>query len=158
MAVSVFFRRRIVDPILALLRQGITPEKLALSLAFGVAIGVFPVLGVSTPLLTVLALWLRLNLPSIQLVNYLVSPLQLLLIFPFLRLGESLTGAPRFPLSFEDSFAILSRGALQAIGILWDAIVHAAIGWLAIGPLAVFILYKSFKPLLASAAAQMPKK
>jgi uncharacterized protein (DUF2062 family) len=38
------FWRRIRQLILELLRQGVTPEKMALSLALGVALGVFPVL------------------------------------------------------------------------------------------------------------------
>ena len=63
-----------MDPILELLRQGVTPEKIALSLAFGLGLGIFPVLGVSTILCTVAAIVLRLNLPAIQLVNYLAAP------------------------------------------------------------------------------------
>ncbi len=39
------FRRRIARPIVELLRQGVTPEKMALSLALGVALGVFPAVG-----------------------------------------------------------------------------------------------------------------
>jgi uncharacterized protein (DUF2062 family) len=43
-----FFYRHLVRPILDLLRQGVTPEKIALSLALGMALGVFPVLGSTT--------------------------------------------------------------------------------------------------------------
>ena len=49
-----FLRRRIVIPILDLLRQGITPEKIALSIALGITLGVTPVLG-STSILCFLA-------------------------------------------------------------------------------------------------------
>jgi uncharacterized protein (DUF2062 family) len=48
------FYRRVVDPILRLMTQGITPEKIALSLAFGIVLGVFPMLG-STAILCVVA-------------------------------------------------------------------------------------------------------
>ena len=51
-----FLRRRLVEPILELLRQGVTPEKIALSLAFGLGLGIFPVLGVSTMLCTLVAI------------------------------------------------------------------------------------------------------
>lgn len=150
-----WLRRRVLDPILGLLRQGLAPSQLALSLAFGLGVGIFPVLGVSTPLLTVIALGMRLNLPAIQLVNYLASPLQLLLIIPFVRVGERLVGAEPQPLTVSAGLELLARGVLQAVVILWDAIVHAAIGWIAIGPVLIFVLYRSFLPLLVRAAARM---
>lgn len=55
-------RRRLFEPLLTLLRQGIAPQQIALSLAFGLGLGIFPVLGVSTILCTAVALVLRLNL------------------------------------------------------------------------------------------------
>jgi uncharacterized protein (DUF2062 family) len=69
------------------LRQGISPRRLALTLALGFAIGCFPVVGIPTALCALLALALRLNLPVIQAANYIVMPLQLVLIVPFVRLG-----------------------------------------------------------------------
>ena len=69
------------------LLQGISPRKLALTLALGFAIGCIPVVGVPTILCAALALALRLNLPAIQAANYLAMPLQVLLILPFMRLG-----------------------------------------------------------------------
>jgi len=36
-----FLHRRFIAPIVALLTQGITPEKIALSLAFGIVLGIF---------------------------------------------------------------------------------------------------------------------
>jgi uncharacterized protein (DUF2062 family) len=145
-------RRRVVDPLLELLRQGVTPEKIALSLAFGVGIGIFPVLGVSTVLCTVVAIVFRLNLPAIQLVNYLASPLQLALIIPFVRVGEHLLGLRAQPLSVSEGFRAMAAGVIHAIVVLWDAIVHAALGWLVIGPVLIFALYRAFRPILIRAA------
>ena len=68
-----FFDRRVVGPSMALLTQGITPEKIALSLAFGIVLGIFPVPGSTTMLCAAAAVVFRLNLPAIQLVNYVVS-------------------------------------------------------------------------------------
>jgi uncharacterized protein (DUF2062 family) len=148
-----FVRRRLVTPVLDLLRQGVTPEKLALSLAFGLGIGIFPVLGVSTVLCTVLAIAFRLNLPAIQMVNYLASPLQLALIIPFVRVGEHLLGLKEQPLSIKEGFRIMAQGVWHAIVTLWDAIVHAALGWIVIGPLLIYALYRLLRPILARAAA-----
>jgi uncharacterized protein (DUF2062 family) len=138
-------RRRVVAPLLQLLRQGVTPEKLALSVALGAVVAVIPVLGVSTVACALLAVWLRLNMPAIQLVNYLLTPVQLLLIIPFLRLGELISGAPRFKVTLESGLALLSRGVVNAVRVLWDAIVHATLGWLVLAPLAAVILYLMFR-------------
>ncbi len=147
-----FVRRRLIEPILELLRQGVTPEKIALSLAFGLALGIFPVLGVSTVLCTVVAIVLRLNLPAIQIVNYLASPVQLVLIIPFVRVGEHLLGLAPQPLSISEGFRLMAIGVLHAVVVLWDAILHAALGWIVIGPVLIVVLYRLFKPVLARAA------
>src|SRR5579872_6178647 len=90
---------RVVEPLLSLLRQGLSPERLALSVALGIALGVFPVLGTTTLLCGLAAILFRLNVPAMQLVNYLVFSLQLALLIPFIRLGELLYGADPAPLT-----------------------------------------------------------
>jgi uncharacterized protein (DUF2062 family) len=151
-SVSSWARRRLLDPILALLKQGVTPRKLALSLAFGIGLGILPVLGLSTISCTVAAVALRLNLPAIQLVNYLAAPLQLALIIPFVRLGEHLLGAQPQPLTITEGFKILESGVIHAIVTLWDAIVHALLGWIVVGPLFIYALYRVAMPPLQRAA------
>src|SRR5439155_11140630 len=69
------------------LRQGISPQRLALTLALGFAIGCIPVFGIPTAVCVVVALSLRLNMPAIQAANYAAMPFQVALIFPFVRLG-----------------------------------------------------------------------
>jgi len=147
-----FLRRRLVDPIIELLRQGVTPERIALSLAFGIGLGIFPVLGVSTILCTAVAIALRLNLPAIQLVNYLAAPVQLALIIPFVRLGERALGTAPQPLSISEGFRLMGIGIVHAVTVLWDAIVHAALGWTLAGPALIFVLYRGSKPLLIYAS------
>ncbi len=68
--------------------MGISPRRLALTLALGFAIGCLPLVGVTTALCALVAVALRLNLPAIQAANYAAMPLQLLLMVPFLRLGR----------------------------------------------------------------------
>lgn len=148
-------RRHVVDPILALLQQGLAPRQLALCLALGAGIGMFPVLGVSTPVLTLLALGLRLNLAAIQLVSWLIGPLQLAMIIPFMRLGEWLVGAEAQPLTIEAGMQIIAQGVLQAIVTLWDAIIHASIGWMLIGPAAIYVLYRLLIPVLERALQRL---
>src|SRR5450755_1242231 len=122
--ISTFFHRRIVQPILDLLRQGITPEKIALSVALALVLGVFPALGWTTLLCLIVALRLRLNVPAMQLVNYLAYPLQLMLLVPFIRAGEWLFRAPKLGLSLPQIMAMVKADVWHAITALWAATMH----------------------------------
>ncbi|MEY3976315.1 MAG: hypothetical protein RLZZ33_1370 [Pseudomonadota bacterium] len=143
-----WLKKRLVEPLLNLLRQGLAPRDLALCVALGVGVGLFPVLGVSTPALTVLALTLRLNLAAIQLVSYAIAPLQLALIIPFMRLGEIVLGSKPQPMTISAAMELLTEGVLFAIVTLWDAIIHATLGWLLIVPVLIFVSYKILVPIL----------
>jgi uncharacterized protein (DUF2062 family) len=74
-----------------LLRQGITPQRLALTLALGFALGCLPLIGIPTALCAMVALLFRLNLPAMQAANYIAMPFQLALIVPLARLGVWIT-------------------------------------------------------------------
>ena len=74
--------------------ESLPAETVALMLALGLVLGTFPVFGCPTVLCAVAALALRLNLPALQLVNQLVSPLQIALLAPLARVGSHLVGAP----------------------------------------------------------------
>jgi len=142
-----WLKKRLINPLLALLRQGLSPKDLALCVALGIGVGLFPVLGVSTPALTILALTLRLNLAAIQLASYAISPLQLALIIPFMRLGETILGSTPQPMTISAAMELLTQGVLYAIVTLWDAIVHATLGWLLIVPILIFASYKILVPI-----------
>jgi uncharacterized protein (DUF2062 family) len=152
-----FIQERLLSPLLALLKQGLAPRELALCIALGAGIGLFPVLGVSTPLLTIIALARKLNLAAIQLVSYAMSPVQLVLIIPFMRLGEWAVGAEPLPMTIASGMEILATGILEAIITLWDAIVHATLGWLILGPLAIYITYRLLIPILERASQSLRK-
>jgi uncharacterized protein (DUF2062 family) len=146
-----FFKRRLVRPILELLRQGVTPEKIALSVALGAALGVMPVLGWSTTLCAIAAIVLRLNLPAIQIVNYFVYPAQIALLVPFFRWGERLFRAPHLPISVPQIYGLFHAGAWIAIKLLWTTIWHAIVVWGMIAPFFVGLGYLILIPLLRRA-------
>jgi len=143
-----FWHRRLVRPILDLLTHGITSEKIALSIAFGLVLGVFPALGWSTLLCLLLALWLKLNVPAMQLVNYLAYPLQLVLLVPFLRAGEFLFRAPRLAISLPQIRAMVRADVWHAITSLWVATMHAIVVWTLVAPVAVWVVYSMLAPIL----------
>jgi uncharacterized protein (DUF2062 family) len=133
-----------------------SPRRLALTLSLGFAIGCIPVVGVPTLLCAGLALALRLNLPAIQAANYLVMPLQLMLIVPFVRLGGWLTDASpnRPPLAGGLLHLSPAALALQLSGLAGQALL----AWLVIAVPAValltFTLTVVFRRVPALAAAE----
>ena len=133
--------RRLVHPVISLLKQGITPEKIALSLAIGIVLGIFPALGLTTLLCAAAAIVFKLNFPSIQLVNWFVYPLQLILILPFMRAGAFLFRARPLHLSLAQMLTIVRADWLGAVAMLWTATLRAVVVWMLVGPVMSFILY-----------------
>lgn len=139
-----FLDRRFIQPIVRLLTQGVTPEKIALSLALGLVIGVFPVLGSTTILCAIAAVLLRLNLPAIQLVNLFAYPLQFIFLLPFIRMGEFLFRARPLRLSLEQMLAMAHADLPHAIATLWVTALRAVSAWLLLCPALILVSYSLF--------------
>ena len=139
---------RWLKPFIQLLGQGVSPEKIALTIALGIILGVTPVLGVTTLLCTLAAILLRLNLPAIRLVNGVVYPLQFILLIPFYRLGAWMFRAEASTISLGGVTALIREGVGHAIRTLWVVTMHALLAWLALGIMALAILYAVLVPLL----------
>lgn len=133
-------RDRIWNPLLGMLRHGLSPEGLACSLAVGLALGIIPLFGTSTPLCVGMAMAFRLNQPAVQLANYLAFPLQVVLLLPFIRLGEWLFGAPRLPLSLSLIQEAMKADAWAALHLFWTSLWHAGVAWLLVVPLPTVLL------------------
>jgi uncharacterized protein (DUF2062 family) len=133
---------------MVLLKQGSTPEKIALGLSLGIVLGIFPVIGATTLLCAAAAFLFRVNLPAIQLVNYLVYPLQLALLLPFFRAGELLFGAEHLPISVKEILAMIDRDVWGSILFLWDTTLNAIVVWCLVAPFTTLILYHIIKPAI----------
>jgi uncharacterized protein (DUF2062 family) len=153
--VKKWLRRRFLDPLLAFLMQGISPNRLALCVAVGVVVGNIPVLGVSTILCTLIALLFRWNLPAIQLVQAAMAPTQILLIIPFVRLGEWLLHDGTQAVSIRGAFALMAQGVWHSVVVLRDAIFHGCVAWALIAPFCIYLIYRLLTPLFERAAAQI---
>lgn len=135
------------QPLLRLLKQGVTPKKLALSVALGLALGIFPMIGSTTVLCFVVGHILRLNPIAIQLVNYFIYPLQLAFFIPFFHLGAILFGEPPIPFSIDEIFVRLANEPLITIGALWTANVRAIVAWALIAVPLVWITTWAFETI-----------
>ena len=142
-------RRKIVAFLRDLLRQGLSPQKIALCLALGVAISTVPIsFGLGTALCTAAAVAFRLNLPAIQAANWASAPLQVILFIPYMRAGEFLTRAKPLPLSITQISAMFRADFWGSLAKLWGSILRATLGWAVIAPVGVLLIYLILLPLL----------
>lgn len=149
-----FWRRRVLDLIVAQLRQGITPDKIALTVALGCTLALFPILGSTTLLCAGAALWLRLNQPVIQLANYLCYPLQIALLLPFYHAGEWL-GAPHLALSIPQLLDRFRADPPRFIGDFAGVALGGVGAWCIAAPVLAAVLYFVLRPPLRLLAARI---
>jgi uncharacterized protein (DUF2062 family) len=129
-------------------------DRLALAVATGIVVGNIPIFGTSTILCVVIALAFRLNQPAIQIAQAAMAPTQLLLIIPFVRLGEWLLRAPHQMISIEAALAFGSRDTERAALVLRDAMIHAGVAWILLAPVAIYSIYRLLAPIFRRAAAE----
>jgi uncharacterized protein (DUF2062 family) len=152
-----FWRRRVLDVIVGQLKQGITPQKISLTLALGVTLGIFPILGATTLLCFVAGLCLKLNQPIIQMVNYLVYALQLVMILFFVRVGEFVMHATPVSFSIPELFRKFHESPREFFREFGMTGVHGIVGWLLIAPFVAALLYFILLPLMKKLARVTPK-
>jgi len=135
---------RLWNPVLRALRAGTSPRQLALTCALGVVIGIFPVYGSTTLLCFAAALLLRLNVLVMQAVNYLLTPVQLILLIPFMQAGNWFFGLP--PLFYP-----LDQIVVQAKGDFWfflrflgKSLLAGAVVWAAVAAVLLPVLFGVF--------------
>jgi uncharacterized protein (DUF2062 family) len=143
-----FWRRRALGPVVSLLAQGLAPDTLALSLAVGFVLGLFPIIGATTTLCVLAGSALRLNHVAVQLANLLAYPLQLPLILAFVRLGESLVRAPHVTF---DPRVLVRHFQQDAPGFLREFAftgLHGILGWSLVAPPLLLALVLLLRPAL----------
>ena len=142
MSIKSFLYNKLALPILNQLKQGITPKKLAQSIALGFVMGCFPIIGPITPMCVFLTFIFRLNHVAVQTANYAAYPVQLALLIPFYRAGEKIFGVPPIPLNVQDilnSFQTSFTGAIEKYLMTG---LRGVVAWLIVSPLAFAIIYK----------------
>jgi len=147
-----FWQERVVALIAAQFTQGFTPQKISLTVTLGLTLGVFPIFGATTTLCALAGLWLKLNQPVIQLVNYLASPLQLALILVFVRIGEWIMRAPRVSFSIPELFRKFDESPANFFREFGLTGLHGIIAWFVIAPFFAALIYFLLLPPLKKLA------
>jgi Uncharacterized protein conserved in bacteria (DUF2062) len=150
------WRTRLISLLRAQLTQGVSPDRMAWSMAVGTACSVVPFFGFTTVLNLGVGVWLRLNQPAMQILNQLLGPVQLVLIVVYVRAGEKNWGAAPVPISVsvlvkafkEDPWAFLQRFG-------WTGL-HAATAWALSVPLIVAAVFYGLRPVMRRFARLRP--
>jgi uncharacterized protein (DUF2062 family) len=122
------FRCHVLRPLLRVLRGGVTPRRLAWSLALGMVVGINPSVGIST-LLVVLVAWVfGLSKLASLIGTHVVAPLHLLLFIPFIELGVHLFHTRKLPMD-RRQLEHLSHHPLRLFHEIWQWEWHALIVW-----------------------------
>jgi len=142
----------VIDPIVAQLTQGITPEKIALTVAVGSAFALFPVLGTTTILCLIVGIVLRLNQPIIQIVNAVCTPLHLPVIFGMVRLGNHIFGVTTTHVGIR----LMNQMFWDSPREFWDRFghiaFHAIVAWAICAPFWIVLVYLLAMPVLREIA------
>jgi uncharacterized protein (DUF2062 family) len=149
-------KKKLFQSLSKLLKQGLSPAKLSLVVALGITLSIFPVLGTTTLICTLVSIFFNLNLPAMQLANYAAFPFQIILFFPFLKLGETVSKVSLDPLSKIQLISTFDEGIFYAIEKLSNYLLVACLGWsLAVLPIYIILyflissLLKKFEPFLS---------
>jgi uncharacterized protein (DUF2062 family) len=144
---------KLVQPIVNKCRdvftQGLTPELMALSFAFGFTGGLFPIPGVTTLVCLAFIYVYKLNLAACQLINFLITPLELAMIIPFIKMGDLLFMVKEpLPFSADKLSEMLTNDFLGSLVLLSGSFSRAIVAWLLFTIATTYILYRILVPLL----------
>jgi len=153
-----FWQRYVIHPLTGQLKQGAEPHKLSQSMAWGFGLGIFPILGTTTTMCGIMAVWLRLNHVAIQLMNWLVYPLQIMLIIPFLRLGNILFGVESGQLSLKEITAAFEHDFWSAAQSLGGLAFRGVVAWSILVLPLVFLVTRALNPIMIRLSNNMSRK
>lgn len=148
-----FWRRRVVDPFVAILRQGTSPETLTRTVAVGTACSLFPFLGTTSALNLFVGWLLRMNQPILQTLNQLLGPVQLVMIVVYVRMGEWIWQDSEHRFSVTEMIGIFRDVSFsEFITQFGWAGIHAFTAWALTAPLVIAAVYFPLRPLIAKLA------
>lgn len=133
---------KVKDAVVGALRQGWSPRSVGWSVAWGCTIGIFAIYGVTTITLGAIGYIWKLNHTIMQIMNYAIAPVKVLLIIPYIRLGESLFQVQTpFSLSLGEFTSRFQAAPMETLSEFAMTFVHAICGWAVTFPFLITGLY-----------------
>jgi uncharacterized protein (DUF2062 family) len=130
------------------LRQGTGPHELALSVALAAGVALFPLLGTTTALCLLVGHVKKLNHPTLQAVNYLLSPVQLIMIPVWVRIGEWITRSPQVALDPRAILPEFFKSPLLFMQHYGAAGAQGVLAWCLFIPGVIYLIYRAVLPLI----------
>jgi hypothetical protein len=132
--------KKIKYKIVALLSQGLSVKKITQSIIFSGLFAVIPLLGTSTFFITVVSVKKKLNLPIMIAFSYVMWPFQILLLIPFMQLGELIFSIPPRNHSIDEIVALYQESFFKLISQLSLDLLYALIAWILVAVPIAFVL------------------
>ncbi len=134
--------RKFVFPIKTAIKEGISIERLSVSLALGITVGLIPLYGITTVIVGLIALSLRLNFVAMQVAHYIVHPIQIALLIPFLKMGDSILKSTEVSFSVQQYIHLFKTDFWGTLRELWLVNLSAIGIWLILSiPLFLALYY-----------------
>ncbi|MES2661010.1 MAG: DUF2062 domain-containing protein [Verrucomicrobiota bacterium] len=153
-----WWQRWFVAPVLAQLGKGISVQRISWTIALGMVIGIFPVMGTTTVLCLLVGWGLRLNHVVMQVFKEAVYPLHLALILVFIRLGERVYGAPLISFSIPELLGKFKADPILFARDFGMAAWHGVSAWLLIAPVAAVLIKWAVAPAVRRLAESLEKR
>mmetsp|Transcript_45926 Transcript_45926/g.92640 ORF Transcript_45926/g.92640 Transcript_45926/m.92640 type:complete len:148 (-) Transcript_45926:107-550(-) len=132
----------------------LTPPMMASSLAFGLVWGVLPlyVPTVPTIALAFLVKLLGLSLPAALIGLQVATPVFMVLLVPYVRAGELLSGAD--PMDVNSLMDAMKESIIGALGTFGGRLGLAVVAWAASAPFLFALVYFASLPLCRGLAGK----
>lgn len=105
----------------------------------------FPIPGATTVVCFAFIYAFGLNVAATQLVNLLLTPLELALVVPYMALGNYLLGAD---VDLSNASALLTSDLLAALSLLGASVMRGVFAWALLAAPLALVLYVVLKPLV----------
>ncbi len=129
-------------------QQGLGINEIIKAIIVSLLFTILPVFGVTTILLSFLAIKFKLNLPIMVVISYIATPLQFLFFIPFIRVGETIFNIKHTLLTVADIKASFEISFFQTVKNLLLELICGVSGWLLfalpIVLLSIFLINKMY--------------
>ena len=130
-------------------QQGLDANEVTKAIIVSLLFTVFPVFGVTTILLTFMAIKFKLNLPVMIIISYVATPLQFVLFLPFIHIGETIFNIHHTLLTVQEIKNAFDISFWKTIQDLLLELICGISGWLLvalpISLIGIIIINKAFK-------------